>query len=98
MPKNSRQTTTKGTPPYSKRGKGKKKQRTTNRPSTRTSKQRFAPPKSAAAKSIPSTTPTFGASRNQQIAPQPYIIPELKRIGIIAVAMLIILIVLYLVL
>ncbi len=97
MPKSTqgpRRTTTKGASSGA-RGKSRRKQRTTNRPAaTLTSKQRAVPSKVV--------TPTPIASRPapsvQQIAPQPHIHSDLKRIGIIAGAMLIILITLYLVL
>lgn len=92
MPKGSRRAVTKGTP-HSKGGKGRKKHGATSRPAALTSKQRVSPPKS-----VSSTSTASPASRTQQIVPQPHILPDLKRIGIIAVAMILILIILYLVL
>lgn len=79
----------------SNRGKSRRKQRTTNRPATTLSpKQRVAP-----SKVIPPTPiPSYTAPAAQQIAPQSHVFSDLKRIGIITGAMLIILIILYLVL
>lgn len=94
MPKGTQHSVTKGNPSGS-RGRSKRKQRPTNRPAaTLTSKQRVVPPKDVS----PTPPPSIIAPRAQQITPQPYILSDLKRIGIITGAMLIILIILYLVL
>ena len=94
MPKGAQRSVTKGTPSSS-RGRSKRKQRPTSRPAaTLTSKQREVPSK------VVSPTPIASrpAPSTQKIAPQPHVLSDLKRIGIIAGAMMLILIILYLVL
>ena len=89
MPKNTRRTVTKSAA-SNKAGKGRKKQRAAHRTTTLTPKQREAPSKEAA--------PSRQQPHTQQVVPHRNILPDLKRIGIIAGAMLILLIILYLVL
>ena len=99
MPKSTqgpRRTTTQGAASGS-RGKGRRKQRASDRPTAKlTSKQREVPSKVV----TPTQTPTVSLPTpgTRQIAPQPHVFSDLKRIGIIAGAMLLILIILYLVL
>ena len=95
MTKGTRRTITKGAPSSS-RGKSRRKQRATNRPAAiLTSKQQEVPSK------VVSPTPIVSrpaAPSAQQIAPQPHVLSDLKRIGVITGVMLLILIILYLVL
>ena len=94
MPKGPRKTVTKGVPSSS-RGKSRRKQRATDRPAaTLTSKQRAVP------SNVVSPTPVTSrpTPSTQQIASQTHVLSDLKRIGIIAGALLLVLIILYLVL
>ena len=94
MTKGTRRTITKGAPSSS-RGKSRRKQRATNRPAaTLTSKQQEVPSKVVSPMPIVSRP----APSAQQIAPQPHVLSDLKRIGVITGVMLLILIILYLVL
>ena len=99
MPKSTqgpRRTTTPGNPSGN-RGKSRRKQRATDRPAAKlTSKQREVPSNVVAA--TPTPTVSLPTPRTWQIDPQPHVFSDLKRIGIIAGAMLLILIILYLVL
>jgi len=92
MPKGSHYVTTKSTP-YGKGRKSKKKRRTARYPAPLAAKQAPLP------RSISAAASARLAPRIQQIAPQhPYVLSELKRSGIIAGAMLLLLIILSLVL
>lgn len=100
MPKSTqgpRRITAQGAPSGNK-GKSRRKRRATDRPAAKlTSKQREVP-----SEVVPPTPiaprPTPAVPRAQQIAaPQSHIFSDLKRIGVIAGAMLLILIILYLV-
>ncbi len=92
MPKGSRRAATKGAP-YGKGGKSRKKRYAVRRAAPVTAKQASIPGSIPAA---PSTR--VSPSMQQMVAPQPYVLKDLKRIGIIAGVMLLLLIILYLVL
>ncbi len=92
MPKGSRRTVTKGAP-Y---GKGRKSKKNRNA-------VRRAAPVATKQASIPGSIPAAPSTRvspamQPMVAPQPYVLKDLKRIGIIAGAMILLLIVLFLVL
>ncbi len=92
MPKASRRAVTKGGP-YGKGGKSKKKRYAARR----------AAPVAAKQASIPGSIPAAPSTRvspamQQMVALQPHVLKDLKRIGIITGAMLLLLIILSLVL
>lgn len=89
MPKSSRRAATKGAP-YGKRRKSRRKYQVARHPAPPTAK-RVLPPKGV------STAPVSPAP-GIQLAPLPYILSDLKRIGIIAGILLLLLIILSLVL
>jgi len=79
--------------PYGKRGKSRKKRRAARHPAPLASKRASFPERIPAAPSARFTPPI-----QQVVAQQPQVLKELKRIGIIAGAMLLLLIILSLVL
>lgn len=88
MPKVSRRVAAKNT--SSGRGRKNRKKRQTTRHITPP-----VPKRISGQESLSSTRPT---SNVRQVTPQPHVFSDLKRIGIIAVAMIVILIILYIVL
>jgi len=92
MPKDRRSLMTKSAP-YGKRGKSRKKRRVARHPMPLALKQAPLPER------VPTAPPAQSAPTIQQvIAQQPHVLGELKRSGIIAGAMLLLLIILSLVL
>jgi len=92
MPKDPHSAMTKSAP-YGKRGKSRRKRRAARHPGPLTSKQVSFPGHIPAAPSARFTPPI-----QQVVAQQPHVLKELKRSGIIAGAMLLLLIILSLVL
>jgi len=92
MPKDRRSMTTKSAP-YGKKGKSRKKRRIARHPTPLASKQAALPERIPATPSAQVTPPV-----QQVVAQQPHVLGELKRSGIIAGAMLLLLIILSLVL
>ena len=92
MPRGSRRAVTKGAP-YGKGRRSREKRYAVRRAAPVAAKQASIP------ESIPAAPPTrVSPAMQQMVAPQPHVLKDLKRIGIITGVMLLLLIILYLVL